>query len=473
MTTRLGIWHDSEAMGGEPATPGGRATTAGVTLEWSARTDVGRERAVNEDSMLAGPPVFIVADGMGGHRAGDVASALVVDSFSGIADGELRSVEEIVELLDQANTSIITQGSSSAAREGMGTTTVGLLLVDSGDRPSWLIVNVGDSRAYRFADGALEQLSTDHSYVQELVDAGQISVGSARTHPHRNVVTRALGAEEGLRPDLWIRPPRAGERFLLCTDGLSTEVADDEIRRVLAAGSSDEAATALVEAALDAGGHDNVTVLVVDVLRVDDGTPPEITEPRDLVEDEATVEHRTIDRRRSGGPRRGSLGRPEVPSEPDPIGLIDRVPGLDELVDRSAGEPGPAGDHDLAPNDDPAPGDDLGPGSDRAPGDDLGPGGDRAPDDDAVPGDDAARGDVPTSTGEADVDGGVELVEDDRTVIDGSAEDASGVDVVAEDDRPSALGSGRAARGAAPDGPAKRDRPKSRTNRKRSTERGE
>lgn len=325
MTSGPGIWHDARPMGGT-------ATTGGVTLGWAAATDVGLSRTVNEDAVLGAPPVFVVADGMGGHQAGDVASKLVIDRFGTLVEGELKPVEDVVQLLSEVNETILAEGQRSLARSGMGTTAVGLMLVDAGDRSQWLLFNIGDSRAYRWAGGTLEQLSVDHSYVQELVDAGEITVSGARTHPHRNVVTRALGSEEDAQPDLWLRPPLIGERYLLCSDGLSGEVDDTEIARVMAEGSADDVVALLVRRALEAGGHDNVSVLVVDVIDVDDEAPGAITSPRDVVEaelvddfdDVPTAEHRAVktsERRVSPG---GTV-------DAGPGALIDRVPDQTEL----------------------------------------------------------------------------------------------------------------------------------------------
>lgn len=382
MTIQPVNWHGAQPMGG--TTTEGVATTGGVTLAWAAATDVGRQRSVNEDAVLASPPVFVVADGMGGHHAGDVASRLVVEHFDSFDDG-LRTVQEVVDTLGEINRTILDQGSRSTAMSGMGTTAVGLQIVDNGDRASWLVFNVGDSRVYRCVDGGLEQLSVDHSYVQELVDAGEITAGAARTHPHRNVVTRALGVDEGPQPDLWLRSPRVGERFLLCSDGLTSEVDDEEIGRVLSHGSVEQAVSGLVERALEAGGRDNVSVVVVDVLAVDDDTTAVDTSPREVVlaglaapvANESTGRQPTVARRVGPG-----LDQP-VPStdpaesdegESDAVGLpglIDRVPAQSELVDLlpsdhdepSDGDHNDGGVGGHEPGDD-EPGDD-GPGDDE------------------------------------------------------------------------------------------------------------
>ena len=293
---------------------GGTGAAGGVTLGWAAATDVGLDRTVNEDSLLAELPVFLVADGMGGHQAGDVASSLVVDEFESLADGRLRNVDDVIQTIEAANASILDEGVRSDTRTGMGTTAVGLLLVDNGDRSSWMLFNIGDSRAYRLAAGRLEQLSVDHSYVQELLDAGEITVRTARNHPHRNVVTRALGATEFIHPDFWLRPPMTGERYLLCSDGLSSEIGDADILDILGEPSAERAAEMLIARALDAGGHDNITVLVVDVLSVDadQDLPPGDTAPREEI-----LAARTVVELIDGVPDQDDLSTRHLPAEPD------------------------------------------------------------------------------------------------------------------------------------------------------------
>lgn len=316
----------------------GRGIAAGVTVEWGAVTDVGRVRAVNEDAVLAEPPVFVVADGMGGHRAGDVASRLVVDRFAELIGSEARTMDEVAAVIGGVNRAILEQGRSSAERSGMGTTAVGLLLVENGDAPSFLLFNIGDSRAYCFSEGRLEQLSVDHSYVQELVDAGELSIGAARHHPQRNVVTRALGVEESVSADYWLRSPEAGERYLLCSDGLSSEVDDGEIHVALASPvAAEEAARGLLQLALDAGGRDNISVLVLDVVEVERGgvhdTAPKgiIAAALDPPEPSAAGAH----------PRGELLDSDAVPSSPV---VADRVDGVDAdpLIDSVPRDPSPA-----------------------------------------------------------------------------------------------------------------------------------
>lgn len=244
------------------ASPVGR-----TMLAWSAVTHVGKVRRANEDCVLAAAPVFVVADGMGGHQAGDVASALTVSRFRSLVGGESTETDAVAAELRHVNDLL------RSAREGsdgtkMGTTAVGMALVEERGVLSWLVFNVGDSRAYCLVDGHLAQISRDHSMVQEMVDTGQITREQAAVHPHRNVVTRALGAHDRVQPDFWLRPLRAGERFLLCSDGLTGEVDDDLLAEVLGVGlTPDETADALLYHALRGGARDNVSVIVIDVVR--------------------------------------------------------------------------------------------------------------------------------------------------------------------------------------------------------------
>lgn len=355
---------------------GGAGSYGGVAVEWGAATDVGMTRAVNEDSLLASLPIFVVADGMGGHHAGDVASRLVVEEFERSASDSSLVPDDIAVTMHNANAAILREGDRDEDRSGMGTTAVGLALVDNGASTAWLVFNVGDSRAYCFANGELEQLSVDHSYVQELVAAGQLSEQDARLHPHRNVVTRALGVESGLQPDYWLREPTVGERYLLCSDGLTTEVTDTEIHAVLAAASSpDDAAADLVRHALTAGGHDNVTVLVLDVVGVTEAQEfaGEVTSPRGVpvVEEVAdTTQNVEIVVASSAAVAVASvegrvlidaLDAPRVAVEddtsvdadvaPDTAVLIDGIPEFDDRTDRESPDVPPTVDASAVSND--------------------------------------------------------------------------------------------------------------------------
>jgi PPM family protein phosphatase len=241
-------------------------------------TATGRVRRVNEDSYLALPPLYAVADGMGGHGAGDVASRLAVEELvKCLVPGRVLDVETILAALDDANRVIIESDESS----GMGTTITGLAGVETAGGSHLMVFNVGDSRVYRLAGGRLDQVSVDHSEVQELVRAGALTREQARTHPRRNIVTRALGSDVTLRPDHWLLPAIAGDRYLLCSDGLFSELADEEIVALLAAADPQRAAATLVAAANDAGGRDNITAIVVDVEVEDDDGADDTTIPRD------------------------------------------------------------------------------------------------------------------------------------------------------------------------------------------------
>jgi protein phosphatase len=234
-----------------------------VTLSFAAVSDVGRRRHANEDSVIVRPPVFAVADGMGGHAAGDLASAAVIARLAELAGREGVDAETIVASLEQAARDI--DGLAEDIPLGVGTTVTGAVLDLTG--PSFAVFNVGDSRVYRFDDGRLIQVTVDHSVVQEMVDAGVLSAEEAETHPENNVITRALGFREVPQPDFWTIPLSVGLRLLICSDGLTKELGLARIREALAAGtSSAETANSLLEGALEAGGRDNVTVVIVDVL---------------------------------------------------------------------------------------------------------------------------------------------------------------------------------------------------------------
>jgi serine/threonine protein phosphatase PrpC len=232
-------------------------------------------REVNEDAFLAVPPVFVVADGMGGHEGGDVASAIVVEAFGRLAErgyDPRRGVEAVAETIEESQRRIgeyaeLQRAQGVSSRRSAGTTVVAALLVEDDEGPTWLLANLGDSRIYRFAEGRLEQVSVDHSVVQELVDAGQITPEEVATHPERNVITRALGDAGGAQADYFVVPLAAAQRLLLCSDGVSGMV-DDAVLAEILADTSDprDAADRLVAAALAAGGEDNATAVVVDVV---------------------------------------------------------------------------------------------------------------------------------------------------------------------------------------------------------------
>ncbi|KAB7745516.1 serine/threonine-protein phosphatase [Nostocoides sp. F2B08] len=239
-------------------------SVAGTTVEVGARTAVGRVREHNEDAYLVRDRVFAVADGMGGHAAGEVASALAIEAMDRLSEHDPITPELVVAAVSDANASIIEAGLAERRRRGMGTTLTGVALIGPASARRWLVFNLGDSRVYRFADGRLDQLTVDHSEVQELVDAGYITRTEAAIHPARNIITRSLGLELDPEPDVWDRDPSGEETFLVCSDGLTGELRDAEIARILAdAPSAQAAADLLCAAAEDAGGRDNITVVVV------------------------------------------------------------------------------------------------------------------------------------------------------------------------------------------------------------------
>jgi protein phosphatase len=238
-----------------------------IRLAWAAVTDVGRRRAANEDSFIAAPPIFAIADGMGGHLAGDRASAAVVSRLAEARESDFLPPEAIERALEKAtdDIEIISDGSEL----GVGTTVTGAVLTILDGDPYFAIFNIGDSRVYRFERNELAQVTVDHSLVQQLVEQGVITQAQAHNHPDGNVITRAVGFQAQPTPDYWLLPLQAGLRLLVCSDGLTGELDDDRIRLHMAAGlSADETAGALVDAALASGGRDNVTVLIVDVIAV-------------------------------------------------------------------------------------------------------------------------------------------------------------------------------------------------------------
>ena len=237
-----------------------------MKLKWGASTDVGMVRQQNEDSYLAEENLYVVADGMGGHNAGEVASALAVTTLKAGARSGIDSVERFRELVQQANTAIYTASLDDSTQSGMGTTLTALSIV-AGEEPRVLVANVGDARTYMWRNGALTRLSVDHSYVQELVNEGIITPEEARVHPRRNIVTRALGIDRSVVVDVFSHVVRTGDRIVLCSDGLVDEVSDADIAIVLGQHSDpQDTAEALVMVANTAGGRDNTTVIVVDVL---------------------------------------------------------------------------------------------------------------------------------------------------------------------------------------------------------------
>jgi protein phosphatase len=232
-------------------------------VEHVGRTDVGRQRSVNEDSLVLAPPFFAVADGMGGAKAGEVASAMAAETFEGEADSGEPAEAQLTRILREANRRIYDLAVSDDSHRGMGTTVTAAKV--TGNEVS--LGHVGDSRAYRLRDGELEQLTRDHSLVAELERSGQITPEAAEHHPQRSIITRALGPEGEVAVDHHTWPARDGDVFLICSDGLTSMVEDDVIREVVERRRDDldAAARELVEKANRSGGEDNITVVFFEV----------------------------------------------------------------------------------------------------------------------------------------------------------------------------------------------------------------
>jgi len=235
-----------------------------LTLATAARTDAGRVRSHNEDALFASPRLVAVADGVGGHAAGEVASAVAISALASLEKRRLR--EPLPEALDAAvregNATIAFVAGARPATRGMGTTLCAVAL----HAGTLVVAGIGDSRAYLLRDGELRQLTRDDSLVQRLVDDGLLDAAAARMHPRRSVVTAALDGEPGRAPAVNSLDARAGDRLLVCSDGLSDLVEDAALAEVLAALPREHAADRLVELALEAGGRDNVSVVVADVV---------------------------------------------------------------------------------------------------------------------------------------------------------------------------------------------------------------
>ena len=241
-----------------------------TTLMWGARSDVGCVRTHNEDSYLVASPLFAVCDGMGGHAAGEVASSIAVETIAKMSPGTADAAR-LAAGVEAANAAIIEASANGVGRPGMGcTATVAYI-----EGHTIAIAHVGDSRAYLMHEGVLTRITHDHSYVEELVDAGEITADEARIHPNRSVITRALGSDPAMYADHFQLNIEEGDRLILCSDGLSSMIPDSEIENIAVKSSTAQMCTDnLVDAALAAGGADNVSVVVVDV--VNDGRLEEV-----------------------------------------------------------------------------------------------------------------------------------------------------------------------------------------------------
>lgn len=297
-----------------------------ILVSWGSSTHTGNVRTLNEDAALVAPPVFVVADGMGGHDSGEIASALAIGSMTALRSARIIDRAAIVDTVAQANRVIHHQ--SGGGERSMGTTITGVVVAGSRDGAAVSVLNVGDSRTYRLRGGELEQLTTDHSHVQELIDAGLLDPAGAATHPQRNVVTRALGIEPSVEVDVALVPVLVGDRFLICSDGLCGQLDSTTMAACLAITGPQAAADALVRTTLAGEARDNVTVIVLDI----DGI--ELVEDVDRTDRRSTsmasgddhpdiTDRRITDRRISDD----SVGTSHPPvSVPALHGMINEVP---------------------------------------------------------------------------------------------------------------------------------------------------
>jgi PPM family protein phosphatase len=258
-----------------------------VIRSYAARTDTGRKRRRNEDSYVLSPPLFAVADGMGGAQAGEVASKLAAAALEETDPGGLTGPERIAALIQEANRRVHERSSSDPATSGMGTT----MTVARVEDDCVVIGHVGDSRAYRVRDGEIEQLTEDHSLVNELLKSGRLSPEEAEVHPQRSVITRAVGTDPDVDVDAFIVDAHDGDVFLICSDGLTDMVADRDILRVVQQNDGDLARLTkeLVAAANRGGGEDNITVVAfaigepqTEAAGVEDTAELEAVSPDDL-----------------------------------------------------------------------------------------------------------------------------------------------------------------------------------------------
>jgi serine/threonine protein phosphatase PrpC len=298
-------------------------------LRSGSATDVGRVRSSNQDVALEEPDLFAVADGMGGHVGGEVAARVAIDALRE-SFRKQPTVEGLRKAVAEANRDVWRKGQAESGLRGMGTTLTATALVrDPSGRQVIALANVGDSRAYVFSREQVIQITADHSLAEERVRQGEMTEAEAANHPHRHILTRALGVSSDVDVDLWELHLTDGDRILLCSDGLTNEVADDEIGRVLATvRDPTEAAKKLVRAAVDHGGNDNVTVVVVDVVSAD--------------ETAGTTERVSSRRSPDGSTTRGDAptttmqrleGAPAEARAADAAGLTGSGPSQEDLLD--------------------------------------------------------------------------------------------------------------------------------------------
>lgn len=249
---------------------------------YAAATDTGRKRRRNEDSYVIAPPLFAVADGMGGAQAGEIASKLAAAALEDTDPGSLSGEDRVMSLIQEANRRVYERSNEDPSASGMGTTITVALVEDAGVT----IGHVGDSRAYRYREGSIEQITEDHSLVNELMKSGKLSPEEAETHPQRSVITRALGTDPDVDVDSFTVETQTGDVFLLCSDGLTTMVDDDGILGLLEKHRDDldRATKSLVSAANRGGGEDNITVIAFAISDDGDTAQAPAVDPEDTME---------------------------------------------------------------------------------------------------------------------------------------------------------------------------------------------
>ena len=258
-----------------------------IRLAWGSASDVGRVRQANEDFLFTAEGLYVVADGMGGHQGGEVASELAVSSLRQHLDElGVLTTDSLVQAVQLANESVVTAASDDPELAGMGTTlcAIAVVHVAEADRDRLAIVNVGDSRVYLLKDGQLEQVTDDHSLVASLERQGRLTRAEAAVHPQRNIITRALGIDARVMVDSWEVVPVAGDRYVLCSDGLFNEVDESRIAATLRKlADPNDAASELVRLANEGGGRDNISVVIVDVIVGEGSDPDGVVDPGDRV----------------------------------------------------------------------------------------------------------------------------------------------------------------------------------------------
>ncbi len=316
-----------------------------TVLRSGSASDVGRVRTVNEDLALESLTLFAVADGMGGHVGGEIAARTAIETLQA-EFARKPSAEGLAAAIHDANKAVWERGHEDADLRGMGTTMIAAALVATDDGDRLVLANVGDSRAYRLHGHDLVQLTTDHSVAEELVARGELSEEEAAVHPHRHILTRALGVQPEVAVDVWQLVPEEGDRFLLCSDGLTNEVLPEEITDVLSETRDPrEAAETLVRMANQAGGNDNATVVVLDVMV---GEPSSV-EADATHADDAAAGAALADAGPEGGAGAAAApgstlvaSPPESPAppstEPAPVGTVNANGAGAAVVSRSAPE---------------------------------------------------------------------------------------------------------------------------------------